>query len=605
MGRSSYAFHVRSALFQCGYAAKHRGNAALREVRRVFSGQGVFVTQNLISFFGMFVLIGIAWTFSENRKKFPTRVVAWGLLLQLTFGYLVLRWEPGRAFFQQLNAVFNALLSFSTEGAKFVFASLGSVGPGSLQDFLTRLGKGSADPAVQSAVANGTVPGFSFAFQVLPTIIFFSALLSILYYLGIMQKVVVLFAKIMAKTMNVSGAESLSNSANIFVGQTEAPLVVAPYIEKMTRSELMAIMVGGFSNTAGGVLGAYVMMLQGYFPHIAGHLITASLLSAPAAFIFAKVLVPETEEPLTRGEVKMDVKVQDANILDAVSNGTTVGWQLAVNVGAMLISFVALAALINYCFAWFGGYFRDDAGIMQFDVMLAFAAAALFYMDQNRPVSEDRGWGLLAAVVLLSAIAGAVAGPVVASAIGFVGFFSWLPLFLKSGEDRGFGKAGYITLGVIALIANVAYFGYGPMEETTQLSMQLVLGWLHWPIAFIMGVPAQDCLAVGKLLGEKLVLTEFVAYLDLANVLGMAQRGEIPMLDGRSIVILTYALCGFANFASIGIQIGGMSPLAPSRRQDIARLGFKSMVGGALATFMIACVAGVFYQGTSTLGIGQ
>ena len=561
--------------------------------------------QNLISFVGMFVLIGLAWLFSENRKKFPVRVVAWGLALQLTFGYLVLSWEPGKRLFQKLNEIFTALLSFSTEGAKFVFALLGSVGSGSLQDFLTRVGRESSDPAVQAAVNTGTVPGFSFAFQVLPTIIFFSALLSILYYLGIMQKVVVLFAKIMSKTMQVSGAESLSNSANIFVGQTEAPLVVAPYIEKMTRSELMAIMVGGFSNTAGGVLGAYVMMLQGYFPDIAGHLITASLLSAPAAFIFAKVLVPETEEPLTRGEVKMDVKVQDANILDAVSNGTTVGWQLAINVGAMLISFVALAALLNYAFAWFGGYFRDDAGILQFDVMLLFAAAALLYMDKFRPVTEDRGWYLLALVVLGSAISGALVGPAMASAVGFVGVFAWLPLFLRSGEDRGFGKAGYVTLAVVALMANIGYFGFGPMGENTQLSMQLVLGWLHWPVAFIMGVPYQDCLAVGKLLGEKLVLTEFVAYLDLADLLGKATRGEVPMLDSRSIVIITYALCGFANFASIGIQIGGMSPLAPSRRQDIARLGFKSMVGGALATFMIACVAGVFYSGQSGLGLGK
>lgn len=559
--------------------------------------------QNLISFVGMFVLIGLAWLFSENRRKFPWRVVIWGLALQLTFGYLVLSWEPGKRVFQKLNEVFTALLSFSTEGAKFVFASLGSTGSGSLQDFLTRVGRESSDPSVQAAVNTGTVPGFSFAFQVLPTIIFFSALLSILYYLGIMQKVVVLFAKIMSKTMRVSGAESLSNSANIFVGQTEAPLVVAPYIEKMTRSELMAIMVGGFSNTAGGVLGAYVMMLQGYFPEIAGHLITASLLSAPAAFIFAKVLVPETEEPLTRGEVKMDVKVQDANILDAVSNGTTVGWQLAINVGAMLISFVALAALLNYGFAWFGGYFRDDAGILQFDFMLLFAAAALLYMDKFKPVTEDRGWFLLAAVVLGSALSGMLFGPALASAVGFVGIFAWLPLFLRSGEDRGFGKAGYIVLGVIALMANIGYFQFGPMGENTQLSMQLVLGWLHWPVAFIMGVPYQDCLAVGKLLGEKLVLTEFVAYLDLAALLGQASRGEAPALDPRSLVIVTYALCGFANFASIGIQIGGMAPLAPSRRQDLARLGFKSMVGGALATFMIACVAGVFYTGQSTLGI--
>lgn len=560
------------------------------------------MTQNLISFFGLFVLIAIAWLVSEDRKRFPTRVVVWGLILQLTFGFLVLKWEPGERFFSKLNDVFTALLSFSTEGAKFIFASLGSVGPGSLQDYLTRLGKPSTDPAVQQAIAYGTVPGFTFAFQVLPTIIFFSALLSILYYLGIMQKVVVLFAKIMARTMNVSGAESLSNSANIFVGQTEAPLVVAPYIEKMTRSELMAIMVGGFSNTAGGVLGAYVLMLQGYFPKIAGHLITASLLSAPAAFIIAKVMVPEKEEPLTRGEVKMDVKVQDANILDAVSSGTTVGWNLAINVGAMLISFAALAALINYCFTWFGGYFRDAAGIAQFDLMLLTAAAGLVYMDRAKPLSEDNGWWMLAAVVLLSAAAKSFVGPAAGAAIGFIGVFAWIPLFMRSGEDRGYGKAGYVVLGAIALVANVAFFGFGPMGEKTDLSMQLVLGWLHFPIAFIMGVPLQDCLQVGKLLGEKLILTEFVAYLDLANQLGQAARNEIPALDGRSIVIVTYALCGFANFASIGIQIGGMAPLAPSRRHDIARLGFKSMVGGALATFMIACIAGIFYDPLSTIG---
>jgi CNT family concentrative nucleoside transporter len=212
---------------------------------------------------------------------------------------------------------------------------------------------------------------------------------------------------------------------------------------------------------------------------------------------------------------------------------------------------------------------------------------------------------MLALVALGSVAAGYTLGPATASAVGFVGVFAWMPLFLRSGEDRGFGKAGYVVLGVTALVANVGYFGFGPMGESTDLSMQLVLGWLHWPVAFIMGVPTQDCLAVAKLLGEKLVLTEFVAYLDLADLLGKATRGEGPMLDGRSIVIVTYALCGFANFASIGIQIGGMAPLAPSRRQDIARLGFKSMVGGALATFLIACVAGLFYTDQATLGLAK
>src|SRR5687768_2745459 len=214
--------------------------------------------QNLVSFAGIFVLIGAAWMLSEDRRRFPWRVVAWGLVLQLVFGYLVLVWEPGARAFLKLNGLFDALLRFSTQGATFVFQALGHTGPGSLQDYLTAVGESSPHPGVQTAIKAGAVPGFFFAFQILPTIIFFSALLSILYYLGVMQKVVVLFARVMERTMRVSGAEALSNSANIFLGGTEAPLVVRPYIERMTRSELLAIMVGGLANTAGGVLGAYI-----------------------------------------------------------------------------------------------------------------------------------------------------------------------------------------------------------------------------------------------------------------------------------------------------------------------------------------------------------
>ena len=237
----------------------------------------------------------------------------------------------------------------------------------SLKEFLTRLGQESHDPAILNAVKSGLVPGTIFAFQVLTTIIFFSALLSVLYYLGIMQKVVMFFARIMAHTMRVSGAEALSNSANIFVGQTEAPLVVRPYLEKMTRSELMAIMVGGFSNTAGGVLGAYILMLVGFFPNIAAHLISASLLSAPAGFIIAKVMLPEKEEPLTRGNIRLDAASEDANILDAAANGSTVGWQLAINVAAMLISFVALIAMVNLFVSWIGEDFHTTSGLIQFE----------------------------------------------------------------------------------------------------------------------------------------------------------------------------------------------------------------------------------------------
>jgi CNT family concentrative nucleoside transporter len=563
--------------------------------------------QNVISFLGMFVLILAAWAMSEDRKRFPWRVVAWGLALQMLFGFLVLYWEPGARFFQKLNDVFTALLAFSKEGALFVFNSIGTSDSGgpvpSLKEYLTRLGAESKDPWIQAAVKNGTVPGFFFAFQVLTTIIFFSALLSVLYYLGIMQKVVLLFARIMERTMRVSGAESLSNSANIFVGQTEAPLVVRPYIEKMTRSELMAIMVGGFANTAGGVLGAYVMMLSGYFPNIASHLIAASLLSAPAAFIFAKIMVPERETPLTAGDVRMDVEIEDANIIDAASNGATVGWQLAINVGAMLVAFVALVTMGNLVVSWFGVFFRSGAGLAQFDLLVLAAAGALLYVEIKGPTRDTPLWFALAAIIAVFFGLTALEMGGTARLVVLAGIAAWLPLLLLSGREKGWGRWGWGSVLAIGLVANVAFAIWGPLGADSRLSLQVLLGWLHWPIAFVMGVPAQDCLVVGKLLGEKLILTEFLAYLDLSSMLGAVARGEATPLDPRSIVIVSYALCGFANVASIGIQIGGISPLAPSRRHDIARLGFKAMVGGALATFMIACVAGVFYSGKSILGL--
>jgi CNT family concentrative nucleoside transporter len=564
---------------------------------------------NLVSFAGIFVLIFAAWLVSEDRRRFPWRVVIWGLLLQLVFGWLVLVFKPTADLFLRLNALFDALLAFSAKGAEFVFNSVGHMGPGSLGDYLKRVGSGSADPAVVQAVKTGTVPGFFFAFQILPTIIFFSALLSILYYLGVMQKIVLLFARLMAHTMRVSGAESLSNSANIFVGQTEAPLVVRPYIEKMTRSELMAIMVGGFSNTAGGVLGAYILMLVGFFPNIAAHLISASVLSAPAAFIFAKILVPEKEVPLTQGDVRMDVEVEDANLLDAASNGTTVGWQLAINVGAMLISFVALIALTNAVVGWFGSLFHDGAGVATFAAMAVSAAAVMAYVERRGGVSDDALWGALAAIAVSygvlrwgSAWVASLAG--CARAVALVGGAGWVAALLLSSRKRTYGAWGWGSVLGVAAAAVAVFFVRGPLPADQPLTLQAILGFVHWPVALIMGVPPADCLVVGRLLGEKLIMTEFVAYLDLSAYLGSAARGEVPALDPRSIVILSYALCGFANFASIGIQIGGIAPLAPSRRHEIARLGFKAMVGGALATFMIACVAGTFYTGRSMLGGG-
>lgn len=561
--------------------------------------------QNLVSLGGIFVFIGCAWVLSENRRAFPWRVVIWGLGLQFIFGALVLWWEPGSRFFLKLNDVFNALLAFSREGTMFVFGSIGTdasgVTPMSLKEYLTRLGASSQDPLVQAAIANGTVPGFILALQVLTTIIFFSALLSVLYYFGVMQKIVDLFAHIMAKTMRVSGAEALSNSANIFVGQTEAPLVVRPFIATMTRSELMAIMVGGFANTAGGVLGAYVLMLSGYFPNIAAHLISASVLSAPAAFIMAKVMVPEREQPQTLGEVKMDVPIEDANVLDAAANGSTVGWQLTINVTAMLLAFIALVAMINMMVGWVGGLFHDGAGLLRFDLaILAIVGALLYIVRRGAPKDMHVWWGL-AAIALVYAGAQSVA-PAGSGTLGLVLILGWLTFFVLMGRKTAVPRWIAPTLVGLAIAANLAYAVFGPLATSAPLSIQMILGWLHWPVAFAMGTPVQDCLQVGKLLGEKLVLTEFVAYADLGAYLGSAARGEVAPLDGRSVVIASYALSGFANFASIAIQIGGIAPMAPTRRADIARLGLKAMIGGALASYALASVAGVFYNGTSMLG---
>ncbi len=522
--------------------------------------------QNLISAFGIGIFVVVAWIISEDRRNFPWRVVIWGILLQFIFAFLVLWWEPGTRFFLKLNDVFNALLFFAKQGASFVFGAVGSSdmgdSPMSLKEYLTRLGAESRDPMIQAAVRTGAVPGVFLAFQVLTTIIFFSALLSVLYYLGIMQKIVLLFARIMAHTMRVSGAESLSNSANIFVGQTEAPLVVRPFIEKMTRSELMAIMVGGFANTAGGVLGAYILMLVGYFPNIAAHLISASVLSAPAAFIMAKVMVPERGDPLTRGEIKMVVPIEDANIL-----------------------------------------VRNVNGLAQFDLIVAGVLLSLAAAEKYGPPQDTVMWWALPVVGGLYVAARAATGPDLARLIGLIGVAVWLPLFLQSGNKTAYGKKGWGTIVAIGIVANGAYLLFGPMAPETQLSLQGILGWIHWPVAFAMGTPVKDCMVVGRLLGEKLILTEFVAYSDLAGHLAAVGRGEVPALDPRSIVIVSYALSGFSNFASIAIQIGGIAPLAPTRRGDIARLGLKAMVGGALASYMLASVAGAFYTGTSMLGI--
>jgi len=420
----------------------------------------------LIGILGLVVMIGIAWLLSKNRKDISWRLVAWGMGLQVIFALLILKTGPGKWIFEQFNDIIISILNCANSGAQFVFGSLitrfapvGTVGP-----------SGEFVQTEQLLVDNGMA---YFAFSVLPTIIFFSALITVLYHYGIMQKLVLVLAKLMAKTMKTSGSESLSASANIFVGQTEAPLVVKPYIGKMTFSELCAIMTGGFATIAGGVMAAYVGILKDLIPGIAGHLMAASIMSAPAGLVFAKLFVPETESSLTAGEVKLKVEKIDANGVDAASRGATDGLRLALNVGAMLIAFIALITLAN-------------------------TLLGLFWKDLS---------------------------------------LAWI-----------FGKA----------LA---------------------------PLAWVMGVPWADCARFGDLLGTKVMINEFVAYIKL--------QAYAASMSPKANIIAAYALCGFANLSSIGIQIGGISGIAPERRSDLAKLAFRAMAAGAFASWCTACIAGV------------
>jgi len=425
----------------------------------------------LIGFVGIIVLLGAAYLMSNNRRAIRWSIVAWGLGLQLVFAVFIMRTRIGFLIFSKIGEGVKNLLAFSDAGAQFVFGRLAD--PAYIQQV------GSTLP---DSIAFANRFGLIFAFKILPTIIFVASLFAILYYLGIMQRVVYAMAWVMSRTMRVSGAESLSSAANVFMGQTEAPLVIAPYIRKMTHSELLAVMIGGMATVSGGVLAAYIGL--GVDPVF---LLTGSVMAAPASLMIAKMLYPETETPETAGSVQITTKSTDANLIDAASRGAGEGMQLAINVAAMLIAFIALIALVN---------------------------AILGY-------------------------AGSVTG--INDAIG-----------------RPFG-------------------------------LSLIFGYLFAPLAFVMGVPASDIVRVGDLFGTKLVLNEFVAYLRLSP----AGENVQALLQPRSILIVTYALCGFANFSSIGIQIGGIGGLAPERRSDLARLGLRALFGGFIATCITATIAGI------------
>ncbi len=415
--------------------------------------------------FGLAVLLGITWLFSNNKRAVDWKLVATGIVLQIGFAALVLLVPGGRDVFDWLGHGFVRILSFVNEGSGFIFGSL----------------------------MNTETYGFIFAFQVLPTIIFFSALMGVMYHLGVMQFIVRIMAAAITKVMRVSGAETTSVCASVFIGQTEAPLTVRPYIARMTQSELITMMIGGMAHIAGGVLAAYVGMLGGGDPaaqaFYAKHLLAASIMAAPATLVIAKLLVPETGTPLTRGTVKMEVEKTSSNIIDAAAGGAADGLRLALNIGAMLLAFIALIALLNAPLTWLG---------------------------------EVTG---------------------VAQAIG----------------------------------------------KPTNLAT--LFGYVLAPIAWVIGTPWADATTVGSLIGQKVVINEFVAYMDLSEIIKGNVAGVTLSDEGR--LIATYALCGFANFSSIAIQIGGIGGLAPERRQDLAKFGLRAVLGGTIATLMTATIAGV------------
>ena len=414
----------------------------------------------IISLLGLCVFVFVAWTLSSHRRLFPWRTVIWGLALQFLFALLILKTPWGAKVFDLTGRAINRLILFSNEGCQFVF------GPLANSELL--------------AAKFGPAHGMVFAVLITGTIILVASLSSLLFHWGILQRVVQAIAWVMRKAMRTSGSETLAAASNIFMGQTEAPLVIKPYVLRMTRSELLCMMTGGMATIAGGVAAVYSKLgLDSGHPDMPGHLLTASVLSAPAALLISKVMLPETEPSETAASAPATVPRTTANSLDALCRGASDGMMLSINVMAMLIAFIALVAMANYL------------------------------------------------IVFPQAHAG-VAVPV---------------------------------------------------------TLQMLFGWVNAPFAWLMGVPAHDCLAIGSILGERIVLNEFIGYLSLTS--------PATHVDSRSFILATYALCGFANFASIAIQVGGIGSLAPERRREMAELGVRAMIGGLLASYMTASIAGL------------
>lgn len=435
---------------------------------------------------GMLGLIGIAWLFSNNKRNVNWNIVSRGLALQIGLGVFIIKGaEMGELFaplgwpkwiFSQISSFFVLLLGYTTEGARFIFGDL------------------ALSPGMEGSM------GSFFAFQVLPTIVFFASITTILYHYGILQKIVAVMAMGMRKLMGVSGAESLSVTGNIFVGQTESPLLIKPFIEGMTRSELLAVMTGGMATIAGGIMAVYIQMLGDTYAMVnevsieyarqmfAEQLLGASIMAAPGALVIAKIFYPEVDTPETLGDIEVDVEQEDANGIHAAASGASEGLKLALNVGAMLLAFIALIAMINSFLGWFG-------------------------------------------------------------------------------------ETTYLT----------------SLLPADSFNLETILGWIFAPVAFLIGIPLEDVFVTGSLMGIKIVSTEFIAYLGLLELM------QEQAVDPKTIAMATFALCGFANFASIAIQIGGIGGLAPGRKAELAEFGIKAVIAGSIVNLMNAAIAGVLF----------
>ena len=497
-------------------------------MNELIATQGISMTSISRGIIGMIALVAIAYIFSSDRKSISWKVVGVGLVMQLIIAICVLYVPFVEAFFNTVGQLFVKVMEFTKAGTSFLLSSF-----------------------VSNEIDS---PLLNFAFVILPTIIFFSALTSVLFFLGVIQKIVKALAMILTKALNISGAESLSVAGNIFLGQTEAPLMIKAYLEKMNKSEIMLVMIGGMATVAGGVLAAYVSFLGGDDPiqqaFYAKHLLSASVMAAPGAIVVAKMLMPQAEA--IDSNIEVTKEKAGANFLDAMATGTTEGLKLAMNIGAMLLVFFAFIAMANYILQVIG-YFTS---LYHWLIVALISVGLAYYKKPNAHMVKTF----------------------------FITFISLLTLIVLYRYIMVLNVDGYSFHNTISqwVSKNTIY---------NQLSMEFILGYTFAPLMWLIGVAKEDVTILGQLLGVKLIASEFVAYINLAEFKTVGS--DLQLQYEKSVMIATYMLCGFANFASIGIQVGGIGQLAPNQRKRLSEFGMKALLGGTLASLLSANIAGM------------